>query len=137
MDILNSWKEIAAYLGRGVRTAQRWERCLGLPVHRPKGTDRSAVLAFAHELEAWLHHTPVRSQLESEIALPNTANAKAPLAPSGAELSLSDVDLSLARAHQLRLELAEITRRQQVLTAALTASLQKIARSQRSRGAAA
>ena len=25
-DRLDSWKEIAAYLGRGVRTVQRWER---------------------------------------------------------------------------------------------------------------
>jgi len=31
---LESWKEIAAYLGRDVRTAQRWERLGGLPVHR-------------------------------------------------------------------------------------------------------
>ena len=59
--ILNSWKEIAAYVGRGVRTVQRWEADLGLPVHRPKGKDRSAVLAFAEELDAWLRHTPVRS----------------------------------------------------------------------------
>jgi len=25
MELLNSWKEIAAYLNRGVRTVQRWE----------------------------------------------------------------------------------------------------------------
>src|ERR1041385_1511743 len=31
---LDSWKAIAAYLGRGVRTVQRWEREEGLPVHR-------------------------------------------------------------------------------------------------------
>ncbi len=59
-SILNSWKEIAAYLGRGVRTVQRWEADLGLPVHRPKGKDRSAVLGFSEELDAWLRHTPVR-----------------------------------------------------------------------------
>ena len=33
-DLLNSWKEIADYLGRGVRTAQRWEVELHLPVRR-------------------------------------------------------------------------------------------------------
>jgi len=59
-SILNSWKEIAAYLGRGVRTVQRWENDLGMPVHRPKGKDRSAVLAIADELDAWLRQTPVR-----------------------------------------------------------------------------
>jgi transposase len=61
VNILNSWKEIANYLGRGVRTVQRWERDLGLPVHRPKGKDRSAVLAFPEELDQWLQQTPVRS----------------------------------------------------------------------------
>lgn len=60
-ELLNSWKEIATYVGRGVRTVQRWEANLGMPVHRPKGKDRSAVLAFAEELDAWLRHTPVHS----------------------------------------------------------------------------
>lgn len=59
--VLNSWKEIASYLGRGVRTVQRWEQELGLPVHRPKGKDRSAVLAFREELDQWLRSTAVRS----------------------------------------------------------------------------
>jgi hypothetical protein len=58
--IFNSWKEIAQYMGRAVRTLQRWEHDLGLPVHRPKGKDRSAVLAFAEELDTWLHRTPLR-----------------------------------------------------------------------------
>src|SRR5207249_9472999 len=31
---LDSWKEIAAYLGRGITTVQRWEQKEGLPVHR-------------------------------------------------------------------------------------------------------
>ncbi len=30
---LNGWKEIAAHFGKGVRTVQRWEKALGLPVH--------------------------------------------------------------------------------------------------------
>src|SRR4051812_33630088 len=33
-NTLQSWKEIAAYLKRGVRTVQRWERSHGLPVRR-------------------------------------------------------------------------------------------------------
>src|SRR5262245_14667422 len=54
-DVLNSWKEVALYLGRGVRTVQRWEQELGLPVHRPRGRTRSAVIAFRSELDVWLH----------------------------------------------------------------------------------
>ena len=33
-DCLQSWKEIANYFGRGVRTVRRWEKEEGLPVHR-------------------------------------------------------------------------------------------------------
>lgn len=47
-------------MGRAVRTVERWEHDLGLPVHRPKGRDRSAVLALPEELDAWLHRTPLR-----------------------------------------------------------------------------
>ncbi|HET9181690.1 MAG TPA: hypothetical protein VFP59_06130 [Candidatus Angelobacter sp.] len=59
--VLNSWKEIAGYLGRGVRTVQRWESELGLPVHRPRGRSRSAVLAVPEELDRWLRLTQVHS----------------------------------------------------------------------------
>ncbi len=51
-DRLDSWKEIAAYLKRGVRTAQRWEREAGVPVRRV-ATERGAVYAFRSELDAW------------------------------------------------------------------------------------
>jgi len=50
--ILKSWKEIADYLHCGVRTAQRWERELGLPIRRPG--DRSVVLATTEELGEWV-----------------------------------------------------------------------------------
>ena len=56
--VLNSWKEIAAYLNRGVRTVQRWESELRLPVHRPKGNNRSAIIALREEIDDWLRHTP-------------------------------------------------------------------------------
>lgn len=51
-DRLDSWKEIAGYLRRGVRTAQRWERVAGLPVRRV-ASERGAVYAFRSELDAW------------------------------------------------------------------------------------
>lgn len=57
-DVLNSWKEVAAYLGRGVRTVQRWEQELGLPVRRPRGKERSAIIALKPELDRWLHRAP-------------------------------------------------------------------------------
>ena len=51
---LDSWKQIAAYLNRDQRTAQRWEIQRGLPVHRIPGGLKSAVYAFPNEIEAWL-----------------------------------------------------------------------------------
>lgn len=53
--ILNGWKEIARYLGRGVRTVQRWEE-FGLPIRRPNGSRRSEVVAASEELDAWVQH---------------------------------------------------------------------------------
>jgi tetratricopeptide (TPR) repeat protein len=56
-DRLDSWKEIAAYLKRGVRTAQRWEAEASLPVHRVT-PDRGAVFAYRSELDAWWRSRP-------------------------------------------------------------------------------
>lgn len=53
-NVLNSWKEIASYVGRGVRTVQRWEQELGFPVRRPRGKQRSAVIAIKSEIDSWL-----------------------------------------------------------------------------------
>ncbi len=51
---LTSWKEIAAYLGKSVRTVQRWEAELALPVRRPNQGDRNIVAAVPKELDEWL-----------------------------------------------------------------------------------
>jgi hypothetical protein len=59
--MLHSWKEIAGYVGRGVRTIQRYEVELHFPVHRPAGGPRSAVLAFTDEIDRWFAESPVRS----------------------------------------------------------------------------
>lgn len=50
---LDSWKEIAVFLKRGVRTVQRWERSEGLPVHRHKHVTLGSVYAFQSEVAAW------------------------------------------------------------------------------------
>ena len=63
-DRLSSWKEIANYLGREVRTVQRWEKLAGLPVHRLQIDKQGPVYAYKGELEAWYRDR--RLQLESE-----------------------------------------------------------------------
>ena len=52
-DRLDSWKEIAVYLGRDVRTVQRWERREGLPIHRQQHDKLGSVYAFRHEIDTW------------------------------------------------------------------------------------
>ena len=59
---LDSWKEIAAYLGRDVRTVQRWERREGLPVHRQQHDKLGSVYAFRHEIDAWRARAPARPE---------------------------------------------------------------------------
>jgi len=72
--ILTSWKEIGQYLGKGVRTVQRWEREAGLPVRRQDHPSRPAVLAIPEELDAWARSrtrgpaAPVADSLRREIA---------------------------------------------------------------------
>jgi hypothetical protein len=55
---LTSWKEIAQYLGRDIRTCWRWEKQYGLPVHRVDSeSPKSRVYAFKDELDEWLRRT--------------------------------------------------------------------------------
>jgi hypothetical protein len=50
---LDSWKAIATYLGREVRTVQRWERREHLPIHRHFHNKTGSVFAFRHEIDEW------------------------------------------------------------------------------------
>jgi len=53
---LDSWKEIAAYLKRDVKTVQRWEKREGMPVHRHVHDKMGSVYAFRTDLDAWAQH---------------------------------------------------------------------------------
>jgi hypothetical protein len=50
---LDSWKEIAVYLDREVRTVQRWEKREHLPVHRHLHRKMGSIFAFKHEIDSW------------------------------------------------------------------------------------
>jgi hypothetical protein len=50
---LDSWKEIAVYLDREVRTVQRWEKREHLPVHRHLHRKIGSIFAFKHEIDSW------------------------------------------------------------------------------------
>ena len=72
---LDSWKEIAAYLGRGERTAKRWESERALPVHRLPGGGRGSVYAFAAELDEWLISAKADEIKPDESGMAGTADA--------------------------------------------------------------
>src|SRR4029079_10471208 len=52
---LDSWKDIARYLNRSVRTVYRWEKEEGLPVHRHQHRELGSAFAYTAELDAWLN----------------------------------------------------------------------------------
>jgi tetratricopeptide (TPR) repeat protein len=69
-DRLESWKEIAAYLKREVRTVQRWEKQEGLPVHRHQHDAGHTVYAYKAEIDAWWgpgHFRLERSEREEKM----------------------------------------------------------------------
>jgi len=51
---LDSWKEIADYLGKGERTAKRWAAERAMPVHHVPGGGHGSVFALTAELDKWL-----------------------------------------------------------------------------------
>ena len=71
-DILSGWKNIAQHLGMGVRTVQRYERQLGLPVRRLAGRLRGAVAATKSELDAWVAASPIRETFQ--LAKPSSSS---------------------------------------------------------------
>lgn len=82
---LDSWKEIAAYFDRRVRTVQRWEKSEDLPVHRLHHEKGSSVYAYASELEAWVLRRsgpPAPEEVEKPTpAPPNPRRAARSLEP--------------------------------------------------------
>jgi hypothetical protein len=52
--VLSGWKGIARYLGKGIRTLQRWERQFDFPVRRIHEGPKSTVLAVPAEIDAWV-----------------------------------------------------------------------------------
>src|SRR5438270_2139991 len=67
---LESWKDIAVYLGRDIRTVQRWEKKEGLPVHRHIHEKLGTVYAYKSEIDIWWNaedHIPLRTEPPAPI----------------------------------------------------------------------
>lgn len=87
-SVLTSWKDIARYVGKGVRTVQRWERDLAFPVRRTKPREKGSVLAVPREIDSW-----VKSQQFTDGRL---------------DASESDLSTLLRSLHELRTENREL-----------------------------
>ena len=77
-DLLDSWKDIAAYLKRDISTVQRWERREDMPVHRHVHDRRGSVYAFRSELDVWLESRRLRLEQEADRRTAETAESVVP-----------------------------------------------------------
>jgi hypothetical protein len=93
--VLTSWKEIAQYVRKGIRTVQRWERDFGFPVRRTKPGEKGSVLAIPREIDSW-----VKSQQCTDGQLDSAGSDRATL--------LRSLDVLRAENRELRSENLEI-----------------------------
>jgi hypothetical protein len=108
VDFVSGWKDIGKYLGKGVRTVQRYERELGLPIRRPSGRDSGSVIATKAELDAWILASPIRQTFR----LPRYDSQSVPA-------RLHTFKQQITEMHRLRLETEELRH-------AVRASLQQL-----------
>src|SRR5215472_3810487 len=96
LEIISGWKDIANYLGKGVRTVQRYEHELGLPIRRPAGKQSGSVIATKAELDGWITASP----LGEAFRLPQTVAENAAL--------LKEFRSHLMQLHPLRHEIEHL-----------------------------
>jgi len=113
LEIISGWKDIANYLQKGVRTVQRYEREIGLPVRRPAGKSTGSVMATKAELDGWVAASPIRNAFQ----LPQT--------PVDNATPLREFRQHVNELHRLREETKE-------LRAAVRTSLEMLQRNLRS-----
>jgi len=95
-EVFSGWKDVANYLGKSVRTVQRYERELGLPIRRPAAKATVAVIATKAELDAWISASPLRSAPRRTQATANNSGM------------LKEFRMQVKELHQLRHETAQL-----------------------------
>src|SRR6476660_6873095 len=83
-DRLDSWKEIASYLRREVRTVQLWEKREGLPVHRHFHKSLGSVFALRSEIDRWKR----QASRESDDQGPEEGSASTPAGGAGDRVTI-------------------------------------------------
>jgi len=115
-QVLSGWKDIAKYLGKGVRTVQRYEWELGLPVRRPAGKLRGSVVATRAELDAWVAGSPLRNSFQTNDH-PNDPAYSA---------ETTAIRIAVAEMHALRARTKELRRQVMVAVANFRADVQSL-----------
>jgi TolB-like protein/tetratricopeptide (TPR) repeat protein len=95
---LDTWKEIADYLSREVRTVQRWEKTEDLPVHRHEHKKKSTVYAYTRELDEWFKKRQPKDDPEADAAFvpepdgdaPSDIVANEPIPPATVSTAVSE-----------------------------------------------
>ena len=118
--VLTSWKEIASYLGKGVRTVQRWESRFGLPVRRPNKKSKGVVYASRSELDRWL--ATHWSQRARGLEIPEP--------PNSAKAGKADVEDHREFCSECRQRIGELRRDLQILAERCQTLSQQITRLQ-------
>ena len=102
--VLTCWKDIAQYLGKGVRTVQRWEQEFGLPVRRPNGIDhKSPVAAHPGDLDAWLQTRWSSRNGGRRHRKQDFGNSVKATAGSSIKLTVNDLSEAIRTSRELRL----------------------------------
>lgn len=78
-ECLESWKDIAVYLKRDVRTVQRWEKSIGLPVHRIQDSKSGSVYAHTSEIDGWRRERALKIAREKLPVLTETSKECGPV----------------------------------------------------------
>jgi hypothetical protein len=95
-NFLSGWKEIANYLCKGVRTVQRYECELRLPIRRPAGKPRASVVATKAEIDAWIAASPFCEVFQL------------PQVRSNPQASTTKITTGVAEMRRLRGQMAEL-----------------------------
>lgn len=102
---LDSWKDIAYYLNRNVRTVQRWEMLEAMPVYRHCHNTGHSVYAYKQEIDAWRSN---RSQ-EKRPTLRVSAIRRTPLGSLAGAEQPALLRLLEVIAEHLHIDLAQST----------------------------
>lgn len=104
-DKLLSWKEIASFLDKDVRTVRRWEQERELPVHRIPGGKGGSVFAYTDELEDWLCRDSLQ-EISPPVSCIDSLPESIPQAGQGHEVPLPIESVGRPKVREVRLAIA-------------------------------